>query len=261
MSFAQIILAPRLMLSNFSKRPCLALCRLSSPSRQFSNSPTRPSDSLFVHRNTSYNNPELPFEFTPEYMKKAQKCIDNFPPQYKKAAVIPVLDLAQRQNNGWTSISVMNYVAKLLEMPPMRVYEVATFYTMFNREPVGEHFVQVCTTTPCMLGGCGSTAIVDAVKDHLGIQLGQTTPDKKFTVIEVECLGACSNAPMVQINDDFYEDLTPESVRKVLDELAAGRKPAPGPQSSRKSSEPIGGLTSLSDKPYGPGEHCVPEFQ
>lgn len=152
--------------------------------------------------------------------------------------MIPVLDLAQRQNNGWTSISVMNYVAKLLEMPPMRVYEVATFYTMFNRyvltclnsldqahfalasfgtlltpvshlwgdgrEPVGEHFVQVCTTTPCMLGGCGSTVIVDTIKDHLGIQLGQTTPDKKFTVIEVECLGACSNAPMVQINDDFY---------------------------------------------------------
>lgn len=125
-------------------------------------------------------------------------------PQYKKAAVIPLLDLAQRQNKGWTSISAMNYVAKLLEMPPMRVYEVATFYTMFNREPIGEYFVQVCTTTPCMLGGCGSTLILDTIKDHLGIKQGQTSKDGKFTLIEAECLGACSNAPMVQINDEYY---------------------------------------------------------
>ncbi|KAI9613619.1 hypothetical protein KEM48_003747 [Puccinia striiformis f. sp. tritici PST-130] len=213
--------------------------------RPWSSTATQRSDSLFVHRDSSYNNPQIP----------------NFPPQYKKAAVIPVLDLAQRQNNNFTSISVMNYVAKLLEMPPMRVYEVATFYTMFNREPVGEHFVQICTTTPCMLGGCGSGVIVEAIKNHLGVELGQTTKDKKFTVIEVECLGACSNAPMVQINDDFYEDLTPESVVKVLEELAAGRKPKPGPQSTRQSSEPVGKLTSLSEKPYGPGEHCVEEFR
>ncbi|KAH9454232.1 hypothetical protein Pst134EB_014325 [Puccinia striiformis f. sp. tritici] len=102
-----------------------------------------------------------------------------------------------------------------------------------------------------MLGGCGSGVIVEAIKNHLGVELGQTTKDKKFTVIEVECLGACSNAPMVQINDDFYEDLTPESVVKVLEELAAGRKPKPGPQSTRQSSEPVGKLTSLSEKPYG----------
>ncbi|POW01439.1 hypothetical protein PSHT_12544 [Puccinia striiformis] len=249
--------------------------------RPWSSTTTQRSDSLFVHRDSSYNNPQIPFEFTPEYMKKAQRCIDNFPPQYKKAAVIPVLDLAQRQNNNFTSISVMNYVAKLLEMPPMRVYEVATFYktdqsrkltlsrlsdfentvTEPEREPVGEHFVQICTTTPCMLGGCGSGVIVEAIKNHLGVELGQTTKDKKFTVIEVECLGACSNAPMVQINDDFYEDLTPESVVKVLEELAAGRKPKPGPQSTRQSSEPVGKLTSLSEKPYGPGEHCVEEFR
>ncbi|MBW0461416.1 hypothetical protein O181_001131 [Austropuccinia psidii MF-1] len=229
--------------------------------RQLSCSCINQSDSLFVHRDTAYNNPQIPFEFTPEYMKKAQECIDKFPRQYKKAAVIPVLDLAQRQNNGWTSISVMNYVAKLLEMPPMRVYEVATFYTMFNREPVGQYFVQICTTTPCMLGGCGSTVIVDAIKKHLGIELGQTTKDKKFTVIEVECLGACSNAPMVQINDEFYEDLTPTTIVKVLEDLSSGRKPRPGPQSSRKSSEPAGKLTSLTEEPYGPGEHCVEEFR
>jgi NADH dehydrogenase (ubiquinone) flavoprotein 2 len=168
--------------------------------------------------------------------------------QYKKAAVIPLLDLAQRQNKGWTSISCMNYVAKLLEMPPMRVYEVATFYTMFNREPIGEHFVQVCTTTPCMLGGCGSTLILDKIKAHLGIKQGETTKDGKFTLIEAECLGACSNAPMVQINDEYYEDLTPESIVKVLDQLKAGRKPKPGPQSGRRTVEPHGEAITLVGK-------------
>lgn len=122
--------------------------------------------------------------------------------------MIPLLDLAQRQNKGWTSISCMNYVAKLLEMPPMRVYEVATFYTMFNREPIGEHFLQLCTTTPCMLGGCGSEVILDTIKQHLGIKVGETTKDGKFTLIEAECLGACSNAPMIQINDDYYVSRT-----------------------------------------------------
>ena len=98
----------------------------------------------------------------------------------------------------------MNFVAKMLDMPPMRVYEVATFYSMFNREPIGNHFVQICTTTPCMLGGCGSQIILDTIKDHLGIKQGETSKDGKFTLIEAECLGACSNAPMVQINDEYY---------------------------------------------------------
>lgn len=147
--------------------------------------------------------------------------MSRYPTQYKKAAVIPLLDLGQRQNKGWTSISVMNYVAQFLEMTPMRVYEVATFYTMFNRcarsatcaldhrfspqyrEPIGEHFVQVCTTTPCMLRG--STDILNATCNHLGgIKPGETTKDGKFTVVEVECQGACSNAPMLVVGDDFY---------------------------------------------------------
>lgn len=131
---------------------------------------------------------------------------------------MPLLDLGQRQH-GFTSISVMNEVARILEMPPMRVYEVATFYTMYNREPVGKFFVQVCTTTPCMLGGCGSDKIMKAIEGHLGIHSGQTTEDGLFTMLEVECLGACVNAPMVQINDDYYEDLTPESVVTLLDAL------------------------------------------
>jgi len=121
--------------------------------------------------------------------------------QYKKAAVMPALDLAQRQE-GWLPISAMNHVAEVLEMNPMRVYEVATFYTMFNREKVGKYFLQVCTTTPCML--CDSTSVMDAIKDELKIDIGETTQDGLFTIAEVECLGACVNAPMVQINDDFF---------------------------------------------------------
>ncbi|KAF8232356.1 hypothetical protein L208DRAFT_942839 [Tricholoma matsutake] len=228
--------------------------------RSLSTTHSRKSDALFIHRDTPYNNPKIAFEFNVENMKQAQEIISHYPPQYKKAAVIPLLDLGQRQNKGWTSISVMNYVANLLEMPPMRVYEVATFYTMFNREPIGTHFVQVCTTTPCMLRG--STDILNTCLNHLGgIKPGQTTSDGKFTVIEVECQGACSNAPMMVVGDDFYEDLTVEITKKILDEFAKGRKPKPGPQSGRHTSENSAGLTALSSKPYGPGEHCLPEFQ
>jgi len=228
--------------------------------RSFSATAAGYSDQLFVHRDTTYNNPKIPFEFTSENLKRANEIISRYPSQYKKAAVIPLLDLGQRQNKGWTSISVMNYVAKLLELPPMRVYEVATFYTMFNREPIGQNFVQVCTTTPCML--CGSTDILNTVTSHLGgIKPGETTKDGKFTVVEVECQGACSNAPMMVINDDFYEDLTPESTKKILNAFAAGQKPKLGPQSGRHTSENSAGLTSLTTKPYGPGEHCLPEFQ
>jgi len=230
-----------------------------APRRFVSSTCVRRSDALFVHRDTSYNNPKISFEFSDENMKRAKEIVSHYPPQYKKAAVIPLLDLGQRQNKGWTSISVMNYVAKFLEMPPMRVYEVATFYTMFNREPIGTHFVQVCTTTPCMLRG--STEILDAACSHLGgIKPGDTTKDGKFTVIEVECQGACSNAPMFVVGDDFYEDLTPESAKKILDAFARGEKPKPGPQSGRHTSENSASLTSLTSKPYGPGEHCTPEF-
>lgn len=186
--------------------------------------------------------------------------------------MIPLLDLAQRQNNNWLPINVMNYVAKYLGMPPMRVYEVcvaaddladalsATFYTMFNREPVGKYFVQVCTTTPCMLRN--SDSIVEAIEKHLGVHLGQTTPDNMFTLIEVECLGACSNAPMVQINDEFYEDLTAESIVKVLDELKAGKVPKPGPQAgTRRQSEPHNKLTTLTTPVPKPSEVNVAEFR
>ncbi|KAH9932164.1 thioredoxin-like [2Fe-2S] ferredoxin-domain-containing protein [Amylocystis lapponica] len=245
--------------SRLFKQSTFFRLRLARPSRSISSTACRRSDALFMHRDTTYNNPKIPFEFNAENMARAKDIISHYPPQYKKAAVIPLLDLGQRQNKGWTSISVMNYVAKLLEMPPMRVYEVATFYTMFNREPIGEHFVQVCTTTPCMLRGAYD--VLNTVCEHVGgIKPGETTKDGKFTVIEVECQGACSNAPMMVVGDDFYEDLTTETTKKVLDAFKKGEKPKAGPQSGRHTSENSAGLTALTSKPYGPGEFCQPEF-
>lgn len=205
---------------------------------------------LFVHRHTADNNPDTPFEFTAETLKRVDAIVANYPEGHKAAAVIPVLDLAQRQH-GWLPISAMNKVAELLGMPRMRVYEVATFYTMFNREPVGKYHIQVCTTTPCML--CDSGGIVDAIKNKLGIEMGQTTADGLFTLNEVECLGACVNAPMVQINDNYYEDLQKSDIEHIIDELKAGRQPKAGPYSDRYAAEPITGLTSLTEPPTGPG--------
>ncbi|KAF2743836.1 hypothetical protein M011DRAFT_409721 [Sporormia fimetaria CBS 119925] len=173
------------------------------------------ADTLF-HRNTEDNNPSIPFKFTAQNEKLIEEILARYPSQYKKAAVMPLLDLGQRQH-GFTSISVMNEVARLLEMPPMRVYEVATFYTMYNRNPVGRFHVQVCTTTPCML--CDSDSVMKACEEALGIHPGQTTKDGLFTLAEVECLGACANAPMVQINDDYYEDLTYDSTVSLLKAL------------------------------------------
>ncbi|KAL1727454.1 thioredoxin-like [2Fe-2S] ferredoxin-domain-containing protein [Schizophyllum commune] len=255
---------PRLAARAATKSASAASKRVlqSAPSasrRALSASACRRSDALFVHRDTPYNNPKIPFEFNAENLKRAEEIIARYPPQYKKAAVIPLLDLGQRQNKGWTSISVMNYVARLLGMPPMRVYEVATFYTMFNREPIGEHFVQVCTTTPCMLRG--STDILNTVCNELNVKPGGTSKDGKFTVVEVECQGACSNAPMMVVGDDFYEDLTPESTKRILAAFSKGEKPKAGPQSNRQTSENSAGLTALTSKPYGPGEFCTPEFQ
>ncbi|KAM3466518.1 hypothetical protein MY5147_000503 [Beauveria neobassiana] len=228
--------------------------RPQTTSRAFSVSATRPSDTLNVHRNTPDNNPDIPFKFSAENEKVIAEILKRYPPQYKKAAVMPILDIGQRQH-GFTSISVMNEVARLLEMPPMRVYEVASFYTMYNRTPVGKFFIQACTTTPCQLGGCGSDVIVKAIKEHLGIKQGETSADGLFTFIEVECLGACVNAPMIQINDDYYEDLTPETVVKLLKDLkagaATGKLPAAGPLSGRQTCENSAGQTNLTSEPWG----------
>jgi NADH-quinone oxidoreductase subunit E len=187
-----------------------------------------------------------PFSFTTENLAKAKAIIAKYPIGRQASAVVPLLDIAQRQNNNWLSPAAMDCVADMLDMPAIRVYEVASFYTMFNLQPIGRNFVQICTTTPCWLRG--SDGIVKTCRDKLGIGPGETSADGKFTVTEVECLAACVNAPMVQINDDFYEDLTPEIMGKVLDELAAGRKPPVGSQTGRRGSAPQSGPTSLKEK-------------
>ncbi|KAE8453953.1 NADH:ubiquinone oxidoreductase 24 [Mollisiaceae sp. DMI_Dod_QoI] len=210
--------------------------------RSFMASSRLSSDALAVHRDSPENNASIPFKFTEQNNKLVDEILKRYPPQYKKAAVMPLLDLGQRQH-GFTSLSVMNEVARLLEMPPMRVYEVATFYTMYNRSPVGKWHLQACTTTPCQLGGCGSDAIVKAISEHLGIKAGETTKDGLFTFVEVECLGACVNAPMVQINDDYYEDLTPESTVALLKALQESAKDV---ETTASSSEVEGGKGALT---------------
>jgi NADH dehydrogenase (ubiquinone) flavoprotein 2 len=186
------------------------------------------------------------FTFTPENLARAKVIIARYPAGRQASAVIPLLDIAQRQNKNHLTLAAMNYVADMLEMPRIKAYEVANFYTMFNKEPVGENLVQICTTTPCWLRG--SDDIVHACKKKLGIGPGETTADGKFSVMKVECLAACVNAPMVQINDDFYEDLTPELFGKVLDDLKAGRQPSVGSQTGRRGSCAQNGPTSLKNK-------------
>jgi len=209
------------------------------------------SDVLQVHRDYAENNMDTPFEWSAENLERAKAIMSIYPDGHKRAAVIPLLDLAQRQVGGWLPLTAMHAVATILEMPRMRVYEVATFYTMFMRNPVGKYHLQVCTTTPCWLRG--SDDIMNTIKDKLGITVGETTKDGLFTISEVECLGACVNAPMVQINDDFYEDLTVADTEEILDSLAAGKPTKAGPRSGRYASEPLGGLTSLTTPPTGPG--------
>lgn len=189
------------------------------------------------------------FGFTEPNLAKAKAIIAKYPVGRQASAVIPLLDIAQRQSGNWLPQAAMDYVADFLEMPRIRVYEVATFYTMFNLKPVGRHFVQVCTTTPCWLRG--SSDIMKVCHNKLGIHDGETTADGKFTLKEVECLGACVNAPMVQINDDFYEDLTPEIMERVLDELQHNRPVTAGSQTGRRGSCAQSGPTSLKNKVSG----------
>ncbi|MGH1455379.1 MAG: NADH-quinone oxidoreductase subunit NuoE [Alphaproteobacteria bacterium] len=196
------------------------------------------------------------FEFNKGFMAKAKDIIKLYPAGRQQSAVMPLLDLAQRQTaeegakasppyGGWISRAAMDKIAEILDMPPVKVYEVASFYSMYNTAPVGKYLVQFCTTTPCWL--CGSGKIVDAVKDELGIGMGETTADGKFSLMEVECLGACVNAPMVQINDDYYEDLTPENMKEVISQLSEDLKPTIGSQVGRRDSMPSSGPTTLKD--------------
>jgi NADH-quinone oxidoreductase E subunit len=183
------------------------------------------------------------FAFTPENKALAEKMIAKYPPGRQASAVLPLLDLAQRQVGGWLPRAAMDYVAATLDMAPIRVYEVATFYSMFNLKPVGKYLLQLCRTTPCWLRG--SDKLTETCRRKLGIGPKETTPDGKFTLVEVECLGTCVNAPVVQINDDFYEDLDPAKFEKLLDALAKGKPVTPGSQSGRQGSAPDGGPTTL----------------
>lgn len=200
-----------------------------------------------VEKARRMQNDQPGFSFSEANMKKVRWHISKYPDGRQASAVIPLLDIAQRQNGGWVSQAVIETVAELLQMPSIRVHEVATFYTMFNLRPVGKYHVQVCGTTPCMLRGAED--IRGACEKHLKIGLGETTGDNNFTLSEVECLGACANAPMVQINDDYYEDLTPESMVQVLGDLAAGKKVQVGSQVGRKCSEPYDGAGLSPDIP------------
>ena len=179
------------------------------------------------------------FKFSPKNTKAIDAIIAKYPASKQQSAVMPLLDLAQRQHDNWIPIAAMDEIARILDMPNIRVYEIATFYSMYNKQPVGQHLVQVCRTTPCWLRG--SDEITQACRTKLNIDVGETTKDGRFTLVEVECLGACVNAPMVQINDDYYEDLDPESMAAVLDELASGGAGKTGSRlTGRVSSEPVG---------------------
>ena len=187
------------------------------------------------------------FAWTPANEKEVERILGRYPPGRQHSAIIPLLHLAQYQmgaatGHAWLPVPVIEFVAKAIEMPYIRAYEVATFYTMFNLAPVGRFHVQVCGTTPCMLRG--SDDVMKACKDK-GLKKGAMTADGLFTLSEVECLGACANAPMVQINDDNYEDLTYDSTVAILEALARGESPKTGPQNGRQVSCPEGGPTTL----------------
>ncbi len=184
------------------------------------------------------------FAFSADNLAAAKAFMAKYPDEYQASAVLPLLDLAQRQN-GWLPQAALEYVADFLGMPSIRVFEVATFYTMLNLAPVGRHHVQVCTNISCWLRGADT--IVEACRNTLGIGFGETTQDGQFTLSEMECLGACVNAPMMQINDDYYEDLDAGSTQVILGTLKDGGTPKSGSQIGRKTCEPLGGLTSLTD--------------
>ncbi|HZT90101.1 MAG TPA: NADH-quinone oxidoreductase subunit NuoE [Stellaceae bacterium] len=192
----------------------------------------------------AFEQPES-FEFTAENLERAKYHIGKYPPGRQASAVLPLLDLAQRQCGGWLPRAAMDYVANMLDMAPIRVYEVGTFYTMFNLRPVGRYLLQACTTTPCQLRG--SDEIVAACERKLGVKVGGTSSDGLFTLVEVECLGACVNAPILQVNDDFYEDIDGPATEALIDALREGKPPAPGSVIGRQCSMPIGGKTTLTE--------------
>jgi len=186
------------------------------------------------------------FEFNSENLELSKKIIKKYPIGKQQSAVMPLLYLVQKQNNNWIPLVGMKYVAKMLKIPYIRVYEVATFYTMYNLSPVGNYFIQVCTTTPCMIRG--AYEIVESCKQKISEKENILSKNKTCSWMEVECLGACVNAPMVQINDDYFEDLNKEKMVKIIDQVLNNEKPKPGSYKGRKSSEPENNRKSLIEE-------------
>jgi len=205
------------------------------------------------------------FVFTDEEWAEAEKHLAKYPAHHKASAAVPLLWICQRKLGGYLTHSAIEYVAQVLELAPVRVHEVAHFYSMFNHEHPGQYFIQVCRTTPCMVRGGDS--LTEKLTEKLGVELGEVTEDGMFSVREVECLGACCNAPMVQINDWYCEDLTPERLEKVVDDLRAGRPVQRGSQAGRTTSEPATGPTTLTEVdaaghaayPFRDGAEAEPE--
>ena len=187
--------------------------------------------------NKVYNKVNDNFEWSEENFIKIKNIIQKYPQNRQQSAVIPLLDLAQRQNKGWLSKHALEKVAETLSMSYIRVLEVATFYSMFNLKPIGENFVQICRTTPCWLRG--SDKLLDVAREVSEINIGETSADNKFTIVEVECLGACCNAPMVQINDDYYEDLDAKNFKNLLINLKNNKSVKKGSQINRQTSHPL----------------------
>ena len=186
-------------------------------------------------KNVSTNQPDF-FEFTKENLLIKDSILKKYPNTKKESAVMPLLTLAQNQSNNWIPLAAIKYIGRLLGMPYIKVYEVATFYSMYNLSPVGDYFVQVCTTTPCMIRG--SSKLVDICKKYISSKENQISKNKKCTWVEVECLGACVNAPMMQINDDYFEDLDEKSAEKIIKDLMIDKLSKPGSYRNRKNSAP-----------------------
>ena len=183
------------------------------------------------------------FEFNDKNIELAKKMINNYPEGKQQSAVMSLLYLAQRQNNNWIPLAAMKYIAKFLNMPYIKVYEVATFYSMYNLSPVGKFFYQVCTTTPCMLRG--AYKLVDVCKNKISNKENEISSDGNSSWMEVECLGACINAPMIQINDEYYEDLDEKKLENIIEQTMKGKTPNPGSYRGRVNSEPENNRTTL----------------
>ncbi|KAK3407230.1 NADH dehydrogenase [ubiquinone] flavoprotein 2, mitochondrial [Eucalyptus grandis] len=219
------------------------------------------STALNYHIDSPDNNPDLLWEFSDANKSKVKEILSHYPSNYKQSAVIPLLDLAQQQHGGWLPVSAMNAVAKVIEVAPIRVFEVATFYSMFNRTKVGKYHLLVCGTTPCMIRG--SREIESALLKHLGVKRNEVTKDGLFSVGEMECMGCCVNAPMITVADysngsegytyNYYEDVTPERVVEIVELLRRGEKLPPGTQNPKRTKcGPEGGNTTLLSEPKPP---------